>query len=396
MKSRLAIDGGKPVRTVPVPPRRLFDRAIESGNAFGYNGPEEQAFEKKFAAWMGGGFADGVNSGTNAVFAALGALQLPAGSEVIVPPFSDPGGVMPVAVLNGIPVVADAAPDAFNMGPEQVEAVVTRRTRAILVAHIGGYPADMDGILRVARRHKLFVVEDCAQAQGARRHGRLVGTFGDIAAFSTMFGKHIATGGQGGVVYTRHADLHWKARRFADRGKPFNLESATNVVPALNLNLGDLGAAIGRVQLRRLPGIVARRRKVAAAIRRGLAKRKSVSLARELPDSAPSYWFLPIRVDPARLTVSKDAFARTLAAEGLPVIASYRYIAAESAWFRENATCPTPWLYKGRVNTRPILANALATLETHFLLMIHEGFDRQAVADTIQALAKIEAAYLRS
>ncbi len=406
--SRLAISGGAPVRTAPMPPRhlfgeaekaaamRLFDQAIESGNAFGYNGPEEQGFEKEFAAYMGGGFADGVNSGTNAVFAALGALQLPAGSEVIVPPISDPGGVMPVAVLNGIPVVADAAPGSFNTGPRQVEALITRRTRAIVVAHIGGIPADMAGIMRVARRHKLPVVEDCAQAQGAVLKGQRVGTFGDIAAFSTMFGKHIATGGQGGIVFTRNEDLYWKARRFADRGKPFNLTGTNNVVPALNLNLGDLGAAIGRVQLRRLPGIVARRRKVAAAIHRGLARLEAVFPARECPDSESSYWFLPLRVDAARLTVSKDDFAQALAAEGIPVAPSYRHIPSEGAWFRANSSCPTPWMYKGRVNTRPVLDNILGVVESHFLIMIHEAFDRTAVADTVRALAKVEKAYLRN
>ena len=115
----LAIDGGTPVRTEPMPSRglfgekekqavmNLFDEAMESGNAFGYNGPHEAAYERAFCEYMGGGFADGVNSGTSAVFVALGALNLKPGTEVIVPPVSDPGGVMPVVMLNCIPVVAD-------------------------------------------------------------------------------------------------------------------------------------------------------------------------------------------------------------------------------------------------------------------------------------------------
>ena len=118
----LAIDGGPKVRTKPFPPRRLFgeeekqaamklfDAAIAAGGVFGYNGPEEQAYEKEFAEYMGGGFADAVNSGTSAIFVSLGALQLDPGSEVIVPPITDPGGVMPVAMLNCIPMVCDAAP----------------------------------------------------------------------------------------------------------------------------------------------------------------------------------------------------------------------------------------------------------------------------------------------
>lgn len=403
----LAIEGGTPVRATPMPPRRLFgerekqaavrlfDQAIASGDAFGYNGPEEKAFEAEFADWMGGGFADAVNSGTNAVFAALGALQLPAGSEVIVPPITDPGGVMPVAVLNAVPVVADAARGSFNMGSRQVEAVVTDRTRAVLVAHIAGYPADMPGILRVARRHKLRVVEDCAQAQGATLGGRLLGTFGDIAAFSTMFGKHIATGGQGGIVYTRDAELHWNGRRFADRGKPFNLPGKTNVVPALNLNLGDLGAAIGRAQLKRLPDIVAKRRGIVAAIHRGLGRLKAVAPAAQLRGASPSYWFLPVAVDARRLRVTKDQFAKAVAAEGVPVSASYRHIPAEADWFRQSGACPSPWIYRSRVNRDPEIGETLRTLDRHFLIMIHEGFDRRAVSDVLAALAKVEAAYLK-
>ena len=105
----------------------------------------------------------------------------------------------------------------------------------------------------------------------------------------------------------------------------------------------------------------------------------------------------PVRTTPMppRLTVSKDDFARAVAAEGIPVTGSYRHIPAEALWFRENASCPTPWLYRKRVNTRPVLKNVNATLGSHFLIMMHEGFDHRAVADTIRALAKVETAYLR-
>jgi len=374
---------------------RLFDAAIAGGNAFGYNGPEEQAYDQEFAAWMGGGFADGVNSGTNAVFLALAALELPAGSEVVIPPITDPGGSAPVAILNCIPVQADSAPGMYNMGPEQLEAVVTERTRAVVVAHIAGMPVDMDGIMAVARKYDLRVVEDCAQAHGARLNGRLVGTFGDIAAFSTMFGKHMVTGGQGGVVYTRNEALHWCGRRYADRGKPFNLTGTTNVVPGLNMNLNDLAAAIGREQLRKLPGIVARRRAVAEAIRQGISNLRSVSLMREAEGAAPSYWFLPVRVDAQALSVDKDTFAAAVAAEGIPAVPSYRFIPAELAWFRKHAEASTPWLYRGKLNTNPDLTNVLATVGSHFNIQIHEGFDTQAVDDTVAALVKVAAAYRR-
>ena len=186
----LAIDGGPKTRTKAFPPRRLFgeeekqavvelfDEAIETGQAFGYNGPREKAYEEAFAEFLGGGYADGVNSGSSAVFVALGALDLEPCTEVIVPPITDMGGVMPVPMLNCVPIIADARPDSYNAGPDQVEAVLTERTSAIVVAHIAGEPVDMDPILEIANAAGIPVVEDCAQAHGARYRGRCCGTIG--------------------------------------------------------------------------------------------------------------------------------------------------------------------------------------------------------------------------
>jgi len=263
---RLAVDGGQPVRTRSLPGRgligpqekaaamKVFDEAIASGQAFGYNGPYEQRYERDFAAFMSGGYADGVNSGTNVLYVALGALQLEPFTEVIVPAITDPGGIMPVPLSACIPIVADTGHDSYNVSADQIEPLITERTKTIVVAHISGEPADMDPIMELARARDLYVIEDCAQAHGARYKGKLVGTIGDIGCFSTMFGKHHCTGGQGGAVYTTDEDLYWRAKRFADRGKPFNLETASNMTAGLNCKLNELAAAIGSVQLNKLPG----------------------------------------------------------------------------------------------------------------------------------------------
>jgi perosamine synthetase len=410
-KSVLAINGGEKVRVTSMPRRRLFgeeekqaavvlfDEAIAAGDVFGYNGPQEQAYEREFAAMMGGGYADGVNSGSSAIYTALGALQLDPGSEVVVPPITDPGGVMPVALLNCVPMVSDAAPNSFNMGPEQLRAVLTEHTRAIIVAHIAGEPADMDPILAIARERHLPVIEDCAQAHGARYKGRLVGTLGDIAAFSTMSGKHHATGAQGGVVFSRNEELHWQAKRFADRGKPFNLDASTNGVAGLNLNSNDLAAAVGRVQLRKLPAIVAARQKVAAAIREELREAKAVSLGWQVPETEPAYWFLRFHVDPSAVRVTKEEFARAVAAEGIPVTASYRHIPSEAEWFRERRvfgrsgypwTCPDYQGDRGRTFPCP---NAVAATDHHFIMGVHENYGAEEVRDIVTALLKVEHAY---
>jgi perosamine synthetase len=412
--SELAVSGGKPVRTTPFPPRRLFgeeektaavavfDAAIASGNAFGYDGPLEQAYQKEFSDWMGGGLAKTVNSGTSAILSCLAALELDCGSEVIIPPISDPGGVMPVPMLNCVPVPADTDGESFNVGPAQIAAAITPRTRAIIVAHLFGEPADMPTIMDLAGRHGLPVVEDCAQSHGATIQGKPVGTWGTMGAFSTMSGKHHASGAQGGMIFTRNEELFWKARRFMDRGKPFNTDSPTNVVLGMNLNSNELASAIGRVQLAKLPGWLERRRAIAAVVEKALRGRRAISLARPIAGAVESYWFLRIRVDAAALTVSKDEFAAAVAAEGIPAWGTYRHMPSEAAWFVNQRTygrSGCPWrcpLYTGPAQPKYLLPNCDRSIGGSFFISMHENWSEQEVSDTTAALAKVEAAYLRT
>jgi len=320
----------------------------------------------------------------------------------VVPPITDPGGIMPVAMLNLVPVIADSAPGTFNVGPDQVEAVITERTAAIVVAHIAGEPADIGPIAELARARNIPLVEDCAQAHGARYRGKLVGTFGTLAAFSTMSGKHHATAAQGGVVYTRDEELAWRVKRFSDRGKPFNLPDAGgNVTMGLNCNLNDLAAAIGRVQLKKLPKIVAKRRKLAAELIRRLKGLKAVSLGPGLAGTQGVYWFLRVAVDPSKLKVSKEDFARAVEAEGLPVDKRYSQPHGLTPWFAKRQTygqSGCPWtcpLYKGDPHQKFPCPNAARTADTNFVIYFHEGWGMSEVRDVAAALAKVEKAYLR-
>ena len=279
MKTKaLAINGGAKAVTEPMVPRRHFaeeeiaaatrvmTEAMNAGVAPGYGGAEETALGEEFAAMLGGGYADGVNSGTTSVFVALRALDLEPFTEIIAPPVSDPGGIMPIVMMNCIPVIADAEVDSFNMSLESIKARYTENTSAILVPHIAGEPADMEGIMAFAKEKGLKVVEDCAQAHGASINGKPVGTFGDTSGFSMMFGKHICVGGQGGMVFTKSEELYWKVRRNADRGKPLGLKGYDNVVGSLNFNMDEIHAAIGRVQIKKTHAIAEGRRRVVKAI----------------------------------------------------------------------------------------------------------------------------------
>ena len=379
---------------------QLFDEAIAEGTAFGYSGPRERQFEADFAEFMGGGFADGVNSGSNAVYCALGALRLDALAEVIVPAVTDPGGIMPVPLLGCVPVVADTDGEGFNTSAEQIEPLITQRTRAIVVAHIMGEPADMDPIMELARAHDLYVVEDSAQSHGARYKGRLVGTIGHIASFSTMFGKHFTTGGQGGIVYTRDEELHWEGRRFADRGKPFNLDAEANVRAGLNCNLNEIGATIGSVQLKRLPQMIERRRKIGEAVKEALAECGAVRIGGQAPGTECSYWYLRVRLNLEALRVGKQQFCRALAAEGIPNLPDYPTAVSEAPWFRDKAVFGNsgfPWDcsdYDGPRDPQSCSENAMRSLQENIPLPLHENYGPQEAEDIITALRKLEAAYL--
>ncbi len=412
MTERLAIDGGR--KACPSWPERhlfgkaeqravnrLFERCIRIGRAIGYDGTEETAYCEAFAEFLGGGYADAVSSGTSAVYVALKAARIPAFSEVICSPVTDPGGVMPIPLAGCIPVPADVAPGTFSIDPDSVAERVTKRTSAIVVAHIAGLPADMAPIMRIARRHKLVVIEDCAQAHGATYDGKPVGTIGHFGAFSTMSGKHHATGAQGGVVFTRNRQAADRVRRYSDRGKPFGLKrSRGNVVASLNFNLNDLAACIGRVQLRKLPAIIRKRREAArwliAACRRELS---AVRILDGLPRTEPVYWFLMGQLDLSKLRADKAAFVRALAAEGVPCDESYRHLFSEQDWYvnREVFTgTDYPWgspLYKGDATREYPTPNVYETDARTFKIQWHENCGKGTARRLLAALKKVERAF---
>jgi perosamine synthetase len=414
-RSKLAIDGGPKAMKSSFPARKLFgqaekkavmdlfDAAIESGNAFGYNGAQEEAYLKGFCDFMGGGYADGVNSGTSAVYVALRACQVPAFSEVICGPISDPGGIMPIALANCIPVCADATPGTFNMDPKSVEKLINKRTGAILVAHIAGIPVEMAPIMKLAKKYGIPVIEDCAQAHGATYRGKLVGTIGHAAAFSTMSGKHHATAAQGGVVFTKDEATYFRVRQHSDRGKPFGADRANgNVLAALNLNSNDLAACVGRVQIKKLPRIIAGRRKVAKLLIKMAKKElKTVSFVDGPAHTDPVYWFLFGQLDLSKLTVDKAQFVAALNAEGLPGNVSYFHLFTEHAWYKNRAVfegSDYPWgspEYKGNPNRKYPVPNIRKTDTYTFQFPIHERVTEGKVKQFIRVLKKVETAYLK-
>lgn len=382
---------------------RVIDEAINAGRAPGYGGAEEEAFGKEFAQMLGGGYADAVNSGTTSVFVALRALPIEPFTEIIVGPITDPGGIMPIVMMNCIPIIADSAEDSFNMNLETVKKVYTERTSAIVVPHIAGEPVDIQPIIDFAKEKGIYVVEDCAQAHGAKINGQPVGTFSDAAGFSMMFGKHTCTGGQGGIVFTKNEDTYWKIRQNSDRGKPFGLtEHNGNCVASLNFNLDEVGCAIGRVQIKKTAQIAAKRREVAQKVFAGI-QYKDILRAPKLPEGAEAtYWFTRMLLDADKITCDKHTFCEALNAEGLLVAEYYDATPYIRSWATEHKVFGNsgyPWAapeYKGDRNmTYTIPENCAKVMEQNINVYLYESFTQADIEKVVNAVNKVCAAYAK-
>jgi len=212
-------------------------------------GSEVVAFEKEFAAYCSVQYGIGVNTGTSALHLALLAAGVGPGDEVITVPFTFVATVAAIHYTGARPVFVDIDPRSFNMNPAALEAAITPRTKVILPVHLYGQPADMDPILEIARRRKLLVIEDAAQAHGAEYKGRRVGSLGDMACFSFYPGKNLGAYGEGGMVVTNNLDYVRTIRMLRDWGAERKYE---HVLKGYNFRLEGIQGAVLRVKLRHL------------------------------------------------------------------------------------------------------------------------------------------------
>ncbi|MCL6444396.1 MAG: DegT/DnrJ/EryC1/StrS family aminotransferase [Alicyclobacillus sp.] len=278
LKARLALFGGTPARPKPAPPmfpggmfigkeeEEAVVQVVRSKNLFRYYGPDPHRestvarFEDEFAKYMGVNYAQAVNSGTSALVSALVGAGVGEGDEVIIPAFAWIATAAAVALVRAIPVVAEVD-ESLTLDPNSFESRITPRTKAVIPVHMRGKPCDMDPIMEIARRHRLKVVEDTAQACGGRYKGRFLGTIGDVGAFSFQINKVITTG-EGGMVVTNDVVTYERARAWHDGARTWgeSLHTGTNF-PGENYRMPELSGAVGLVQLNKLDMIVSRMRR---------------------------------------------------------------------------------------------------------------------------------------
>ena len=369
---------------------RVFEDSWREGVDFGYQGKQEDLYTKKFCEFQGGGFADGVSSGTAALHLALLALDIEAGSDVIVSPVTNPGSVTPIIIQGNNVVVADSEPTGFNVGPDEFEAALTDNTKAAILTHLAGIPMNIGPIAEIAKSREVKLIEDCSQAHGALFQGKRVGRFGDIAAFSTGFPKNHSTGGTGGLIYTESEDYYWKIRSLADRGKAFDdpdfdpKDAGRFLFPALNFNLDELSCAIGISTLSRLQNTIDRRYEIAQMIDSALEASSVVFPCQTHPHVSPSLYFHTVEVDEDKLTVSKQEFAEAIVAEGIGINPRYSEVVSEWKWIQDYA--------KGDTDT----PNAVGFRDRTFNILFNERFTDKDIQDIIASILKVESVFKKA
>lgn len=413
---KLAIDGGKPVRTQgPIIETDVFED--EELNALIEVAKDKKLrraeatieYEKVIADWFGVKHAIAVSSGTTALHIALAAFGIGPGDEVIVTPYTFVASDSAVLEQNAIPIFADVDPTYLTLDPESIAKCITPRTKAIIPVTISGTPVDMDPIMELARKHNLYVLEDACQSLGAHYKGKLVGTIGDVGVFSSITGKIINTG-EGGFVITDNTDLYEKMWGFQDFARKKSLGPASKYhwgLPCANYRITNMQAAIGIQQMKRAWDMINKRTENADYLIEKLADLPGIVLPEEPPYGERVYFYFLIRLLPEVLGTDMLNFAIALAAEGtynLKYLSTTRWMIPQhlEPMFLEKAgyggtKCPyeCPW-YEGTVEYYEGLCPTAekACEEVFWLASVHPLLEKQDLDDIAQAVRKVVLAFI--
>ena len=376
-------------------------RVLASNRVNYWTGEEGRLFEREFAAWAGAKHAIALTNGTVALDLALHALGIGPGDEVIVTPRTFIASVSSAVNAGATPVFADVDRCSGNLSAETIAAMLTPRTRAVIVVHLAGWPCEMAPIMELADRHGFKVIEDCAQAHGARYEGRSVGTIGHIGAWSFCQDKIMTTGGEGGMVTTNDDELWSRMWSFKDHGKSWDAVNSCQSSLGFrwvhesfgtNWRMLEIQAAIGRIQLRRMREWTTARQENADVIGAALAALTSgdgplrvprlpakQSAASEYASRHAHYKFY-IYVDPERLPMSwsRDRIVSEIKKRGVPC-----YQGSCPEIYLEKAFDATPW----RPRQRLPVARDLG--DSSLMFLVHPTLTGEEVRRTAEVAAEV-------
>jgi perosamine synthetase len=341
-QSQLALFGGQPVRSRPFPryntigaeEKHAVNEVLDSGvlsqflgtwSPDFYGGSRVRKLESAWAEYFGAKNAVSVNSATSGLFAAVGAAGVGPGDEVIVSPYTMSASAVGVLLYGATPVFADIDPQTYCVSAETIQAVLTPRTRAILAVDLFGHPADFDAINALARQHHLTVIEDAAQAPGAKYKGRWAGCLADMGVFSLNYHKTIHSG-EGGIIVTNDDALAERLQLIRNHGEVVvKAKGVTNLVNLIGFNyrMTEIEAAIATEQLKKLERLVAARVEAADFLRERWQRVPGLTPAGVQPGCRHGFYVLAVQYDAARLGVPRERFLQAVRAEGVPLAAGY-------------------------------------------------------------------------
>ena len=389
---RLVIEGGAPVRDSFLPFHRPSLGPEEEAEVLdtlrsGWltTGPKTHRFEAAFARHVGAKHALGVTSCTAAMHLGLVALDVGPGDEVITSPITFPATANVVVHVGATPVFADVEPETLNVDVEQVEASITPRTKAIMPVHFAGHPCEMDALMRVAHRHGLAVIEDCAHTMEATLRGRRVGSWGDVGAFSFYATKNITTG-EGGMLVTSKAELaervevlrlHGISRDAWKRNGLAGYKHWETLSAGFKYNMSDIQAALGLAQLPKLETFWDRRRAITKAYDDAFASIPEIARLEVKDGVRPSYHLYVILLRTERLSRTRDEILDALQLENIGVGVHFRGLHLH------------PY-YRDRFGFKPgQFPTAEYASDRVLSLPLYPGMDDKAVDDTIAAVLKV-------
>ena len=355
-------------------------RVLLSNKVNYWTGSECREFEKEFAAFAGTQYAVALANGTLALDVALKATGIGAGDDVVVTPRTFLASASCIVNAGANPVFADVDLNSQNITADTIAAALTPNTKAVIVVHLAGMPAEMDGIMELAEKHGLRVIEDCAQAHGATYKGRSVGSIGHVGAWSFCQDKIMTTGGEGGMVTTNSKELWEKMWSYKDHGKSYDAVYRRQHAPGFrwlhesfgtNWRMMEMQAAIGRIQLKRMPEWTARRREHAAKLAATLGSFSCIRLPQipEYIEHAQYKFYAFVRPEKLKAGWTRDGIIAELNARGVPC---YQGSCAEV--YLEKAFDGTPWRPEGR------LKNAVELGETALMFLVHPTLTDSEIA----------------
>jgi dTDP-4-amino-4,6-dideoxygalactose transaminase len=327
--SQLALHGGEKAvkRVVPSglrwgePERQQLDALLQQKSLFYWQGPQTKLFTERFQQVCPVKYVQTCSSGTAAIHIAVAAAGIGLGDEVITSPITDMGTVIGVLYQQAVPVFADLGPGTYNLDVADVEKRITPRTKAIIAVHLTGNPCDLDALKALAESRKLVLIEDCAQAWGARYRGRPIGTVGHFACFSLQDTKHV-TCGDGGVVGSSDLRFGPLLQKFGDKGFDRRQGGGFGAF-ATNYRMSEPQAALAAAQLTRLEAIAAKRMCLGNLLTEKIAHVRGLIPHQVHPEDRAVYWFYFFRMRPEAFRGNRSEFVKALLAEGAGVSAGY-------------------------------------------------------------------------